>query len=197
MYVHIICIYIYYICDVYILYEYTGKQRPTFSSVRKVTLNGCYGINTNDNNNGAYPPPLPSYIYIYIYRCVYTCIYGHCITSTPIIGSHCYLYCFYCSPSRFHPLLSLFYCIYISYIIYEPYNIIYTIIISSPCVRIYSRSYARKPISTTGRMSTSGLLLLYRHRRLTKTRVYSPHFGVGIYCNHVRRSPPRCGRTFN
>jgi hypothetical protein len=105
------------VCMMYILYEYMRKQRPTFSSVRKVTLNGCYGINTNDNNNGVYP--LLPYIYIYYY--LYTYIYGHCITSTPIIGSRCYLYCFYCPPSRFHPLLSLFYCIYISYIIYKPY----------------------------------------------------------------------------
>lgn len=113
----------------YVLYEYTGKQRPTFSSVRKVTLNGCYGINTNDNNNGVYPPPLH----------VYTYIYGHCITSTPIIGSRCYLYCFYCSPSRFHPLLSLFYCIYISFIyiiytnlIYYYYSLSYTQTVAHP-----------------------------------------------------------------
>lgn len=151
---------------IYVLYEYTGKQRPTFSSVRKVTLNGCYGINTNDNNNGVYPPPLH----------VYTYIYGHCITSTPIIGSRCYLYCFYCSPSRFHPLLSLFYCIYISfiYIIYTNL-ILYTIIIPSP---IHRRSHARKPISTTGRMSTSGTLLLYHHRRLKNSHVYFPDSGI-------------------
>lgn len=47
--------------------------------------------------------------------CVYTIYiwYGHC-TSTPIIGScySCYLYCFYCSPSRFHTLLSLLYYIF-------------------------------------------------------------------------------------
>jgi len=36
-------------------------------------------------------------------------------TSTPIIvRSRRYLYCFYCSPGRFHPLLSLLY-IYITY----------------------------------------------------------------------------------
>jgi len=107
---------IYYVLG-YILYEYTGKQRPTFSSVRKVTLNGCYGINTNDNNNGVYTR---RHMYILLYIYIYMYIYGHCITSTPIIGSRCYLYCFYCSPSRFHPLLSLFYCIYISYI-HKPY----------------------------------------------------------------------------
>jgi len=117
--VYYLCI---YICMMYVLYEYTGKQRPTFSSVRKVTLNGCYGINTNDNNNGVYPPPPPH---------AYTYIYGHCITSTPIIGSRCYLYCFYCSPSRFHPLLSLFYCTYISYIYRIQTLIVYTVIISS------------------------------------------------------------------
>lgn len=61
-----VCVCIY---TMYVLYEYTGKQRPTFSSVRKVTLNGCYGINTNDNNNGVYPPHVYTTI-AYIYTAI-------------------------------------------------------------------------------------------------------------------------------
>jgi len=58
---------------------HTGKQRPTFSSdaVRKVTLNGCYGINTNDNNiTGVYTRyRMYTYILLYIYTYTYIYIY--------------------------------------------------------------------------------------------------------------------------
>lgn len=98
------------------------------------------------------PPPSRVYIYIYIYTCgararPCACLYarararyGHC-TSTPIIGSRRYLYCFYCSPSRFHPLLSLLY--YIPYKSYSVIIITIVIIISSPLPPRSVRGLAR------------------------------------------------------
>jgi len=58
--------------------------------------------------------------------------------------------------------------------IYKPYSIYYYYFLSP----IYSQSHVRKPISTTGRMSTSGTLLLYRHRRLKNSGVYSLDSGI-------------------
>jgi len=135
-----VCILFVYIYMMYVLYEYTGKQRPTFSSVRKVTLNGCYGINTNDNNNGAYPPATGACIYIRI-RPLHHVNPDHRFPLLFIL----FLLLSEPFPSTFITVLLYIHFLYI----YKPYIIYYYYSLSH--IYIYSRSYARKPISTTGR----------------------------------------------
>lgn len=106
----------------YILYEYMRKQRPTFSSVRKVTLNGCYGINTNDNNNGVYP--LLPFVYTYI-RPLHHVNPDH---RFPL------LFILFLLPSEPFPSTFITVLLYIHFLYYI--QALYTIIISSPFLPI-------------------------------------------------------------
>lgn len=157
IYTCIICV---CVCMMQILYEYMRKQRPTFSSVRKVTLNGCYGINTNDNNNGVYP--LLPFVYTYL-RPLHHVNPDH---RFPL------LFILFLLPSEPFPSTFITVLLYIHFLYYIP-------LLFPPLSCPYSQppygqmcTLVLKSISTAGRMSTSGILLLYRHRRLAQIRSY-------------------------